>query len=63
LYTTNENWEEEFLNPFVQVPGGAGYRVWRKIEFTDMNFRIVSGSPDDTVSEIILMHKFEKVKC
>lgn len=63
VITTNENWAEEFTNPFCQIPGGAGYRVWRKIEFTEFNIRLISGKLDESLSEIIVMHKFERVKC
>lgn len=55
--------EEEFLNPFKTIPGGTEYKVSRKLEIYELSVRVLSGKPEENISQSVLEHKFEKSGC
>ncbi|OMJ69988.1 hypothetical protein SteCoe_32140 [Stentor coeruleus] len=61
--TTNNQWQEDFINPFVAVNGGIAFRIYRRIECSGLSLRVISGKKDDCLSEFITSHKFENDKC
>lgn len=61
--TTNPQWQEEFMNPFTQLPNGIGLKINRLIEVEGLSFRVISGKREEYISEVIVSHKFEQEKC
>ena len=64
IHTTNHQWQQEFLNPFVTLTNGMAFRIYRKIECTGFSCRILAGRRrEEWLSEAISSHKFEKDRC
>lgn len=63
ICSTNNQWQEEFLNPFVTLTTGMAFRIYRKIECKGLTCRVLSGKKDDVLSEVVSSHKFEKANC
>lgn len=61
--TTNPQWQEEFINPFTQMPNGIGLKIYRLVEVEGLSFRVISGKREEYLSEFIVSHKFEQEKC
>jgi hypothetical protein len=63
VLTTNASWQEDFINPFTQLPNGISLRINRLVELEGLSFRVISGKKDEALSDFIVNHKFESVKC
>ena len=63
IVTTNSAWQEEFINPFIQIPNGMSLKINRLVELEGLNLRVISGKRDEVISDFVVSHKFEAEKC